>query len=72
MFAELDNVPSTMSACRALLSVFAVSEDLILLQSDCVRAYVQAVLKGPPTFIRLPKAWQPEAWSHFKIRSAAW
>ena len=26
----------------------------------------QAVLKGPPTFIRLPKAWQPEAWSHFK------
>ena len=66
VFAELGNVPSTMSACRALLSVFAVTEDLILLQSDCVRAYVQAVLKGPPTFIRLPKAWQPEAWSHFK------
>ena len=27
---------------------------------------MQAVLKGPPTFIRLPKAWQPEAWSSFK------
>ena len=66
VFAELGNVPSTMSACRALLSVFAVTDDLILLQSDCVRAYVQATLKGPPTFIRLPKAWQPEAWSSFK------
>ena len=63
VFAELGTVPSTMSACRALLFVFAVTESLILLQSDCVRAYVQAVLKRPPTFIRLPKAWQPEAWS---------
>ena len=24
------------------------------------------MLKGPPTFIRLPKAWQPEAWSSVK------
>ena len=55
-----------MSACRALLSAFAVTDDLILLQADCVRAYAQAVLKGLPTFIRLPKAWQPEAWSPFK------
>ena len=69
VFAELGHVPSTMSACRALLSVFVVTDDLILLQSDCVRAYVpyvQAVLKGPPIFIRLPKAWQPEAWPSFK------
>ena len=66
VFAELGKVPSTMSACRAFLSVCAVAEDLILLHSDCVRAYVQAVLKGPPMFIRLPKARQPEAWSSFK------
>ena len=33
MFAELGNVLNTMSACRALLSFFAVNEDLILLQS---------------------------------------
>ena len=30
------------------------------------RTYIQAVLKGPPTSIRLPKAWQLEAWSSFK------
>ena len=46
--------------------MFAVTDDLVLLQSDCARAYVQAVLKGPPTFIRFPKAWQPEGWSPFK------
>ena len=38
VFAELSNVPSTMSACSTLLSVFAMTDDLILLRSDCVKA----------------------------------
>ena len=62
VFAKLGNVPRTMSACRALLSAVAVADDLVLLQQDCVRAYMEAVLTGPPTFIRLPKARQPESW----------
>ncbi len=33
-----------------------------LLQSDCVRAYVQAKLTGLKTFVRLPRAWWPASW----------
>ena len=46
--------------------------DLVLLQSGCVRNYVHAVLKGFPTFIRLPTAWQPEPWSSFNTRFVVW
>ena len=55
-------VPSTMSACRAILAAHAVTKDSVLLQSDCTKAYVQAPMKGTPTFIRLPKAWWPPHW----------
>ena len=34
-----------------------------LLQSDCVRAYVQAPMTGTKTHIRLPKAWWPKHWA---------
>lgn len=66
MFAEIGSVPSTMAACRALLAAYCLTEDAVLLQSDCVRAYVQAHLKGPPTFVRLPREWWPVEWSKFK------
>ena len=66
MFAEIGSVPSTMAACRALLAAYCLTEDAVLLQSDCVRAYVQAHLQGPPTFVRLPREWWPAGWSRFK------
>ena len=66
VFQELGAVPSTMTACRAILAIFALFDDLTLLQSDCVRAYVQAELRGTPTFVRLPKAWWPKEWHTFK------
>ena len=66
MFAEVGNVPSTMSACRAMLATYCLEDDMVLLQSDCVRAYVQAPMQGPPTFVRLPRAWWPAGWSSFR------
>jgi hypothetical protein len=51
-----------MSSCRCLLAFYAVSKGYHLLQSDCVRAYIQARMKGPRTYIRLPKAWWPADW----------
>jgi hypothetical protein len=66
IFQELGAVPSTMTACRAILAIFALYDGLTLLQSDCVRAYVQAELRGTPTFVRLPRAWWPKEWHSFK------
>ena len=62
-FAELGRVPSTMTACRVLLIVFAIVRDAVILQSDCLRAYVQATMRGPKTYIRLPKPWWPKEWA---------
>ena len=62
LFQDLGAVPSTMAACRAILAAYAVTKDAQLFQSDCVKAYVQAELKGTPTYVRLPKAWWPPQW----------
>ena len=62
LFQEIGAVPSTMSACRALLAAYAVTRDAKLYQSDCARAYIQAHMKGTDTYVRLPKAWWPKSW----------
>ena len=63
VFQEIGTVPSTMAACRILLVAFSLMKNAKLLQSDCVRAYVQAPMKGTKTYIRLPKAWWPKHWA---------
>ena len=63
VFQEIGTVPSTMAACRILLLAFSLMKNAKLLQSDCVRAYVQAPMKGTKTYIRLPKAWWPKHWA---------
>jgi hypothetical protein len=62
LFQDMGAVPSTMAACRAILAAYAVTKGAKLFQSDCVKAYVQAEMKGTPTYIRLPKAWWPPSW----------
>ena len=64
VFAELGSIPSTMAACRCVLILFALIKGARLLQSDCVRAYVQAEMRGPTTYIRLPRAWWPKGWAN--------
>ena len=62
LFHDLGAVPSTMSACRAALAVYCLIPGAKLYQSDCVKAYVQAEMRGTPTYVRLPKAWWPPHW----------
>ena len=61
IFQDVGSVPATMSAARSLMAISAAYPQLRLKQSDCVRAYVQAVWPPsiPPTYIRMPRAWWP-------------
>ena len=63
IFDEVGSVPTSMAVCRALLCGHALNQSTTeLLQSDCQRAYIQAKLTGPPTFIELPREWWPAKW----------
>ena len=62
LFHDLGAVPSTMSACRAALAAYCLIPGAKLYQSDCVKAYIQALMRGTPTYVRLPKAWWPSHW----------
>jgi hypothetical protein len=66
MFSELSAMPASMIAARSLLAVACCTEDSTVLQSDCVQAYIQSPLQGPPTYVRLPKAWHPPHWKKYK------
>ena len=63
VFQELGTIPATMTACRIILAVCALIKDARILQTDCTAAYTQAEMTGPPTYIRLPKAWWPQGWA---------
>lgn len=59
LFNELTSTPSTFQAERCLLAGHALKEGFELLQSDCIRAYVQSDLGGEDTFVFLPQEWWP-------------
>ena len=64
IFDEVGSTPTTMTVCWALIAGQALnSSHTELLQSDCKRAYIQAKLDGPPTFIELPREWWPASWA---------
>ena len=63
IFEEVGSTPTSMAVCRALVAGHALHYSTTeLLQSDCKRAYIQAKLDGPPTFVELPKEWWPPHW----------
>ena len=53
-----------MAAWRIVMAAHALVQDSVLLQSDCLMAYTQAEMTGPPTYIRLPKPWWPQGWAN--------
>ena len=68
VFNDIGSVPSTMAAARIALACSAVTPGSQTLQSDCVRAYIQALLDSPGdvnTYIELPRAWWPASWMKF-------
>ena len=61
VFREIASTPSTMEAARLLIFI-APFANFIILQADCVKAYLQAYMEGVPTFVKLPRAWWPDSW----------
>ena len=61
-FNELTSTPSTFQAERCILAAHCCNEGYTIQQSDCLKAYVQAELKGVDTFVRLPRDWWPPSW----------
>ncbi len=66
MFTDIAASPSSMTAARALIALTCVTAKSVVLQSDCIQAYIQSPIQGAPTFIRLPKQWWPAEWARFK------
>ena len=49
-----------------MMAMMAAFPALVLWQSDCTRAYIQAIMTGPETLISLPKPWWPAHWRKYK------
>ena len=47
VFNDIGSVPSTMTAARIALACSAVTPGSQTLQSDCIRAYIQALMDFP-------------------------
>ena len=66
VFTGSSTIPSSMTAARFLIALPCAFPSLVLVQTDCIRAYVQAKMTGPKTFISMPRAWWPKHWLRFK------
>ena len=64
-FEGVGSTPASMQATWIAIDLDAAVKTYTLLQSDCIRAYVQARLSGTKTFIRMPQAWWPKAWHKY-------
>jgi hypothetical protein len=65
IFEDVGSTPASMQATRIAIALDAAVKTYSLLQSDFIRAYVQALLSGAKTFISMPKAWWPKAWRKY-------
>ena len=61
MFQDLGSSPATMEASKAADLVGCAPGNTIE-QADAEQAYVQAVLKGPETWVQLPEEHWPDHW----------
>ena len=60
VFGDLSSSPATLEAAKAV-DAFGLIAGNTIEQSDAEQAYVQARLKGTPTWVRLPRdRWPPE------------
>ena len=61
IFQELASQPATLEASCAA-DAYGCLEGHTIEQADAEQAYVQAVMKGTPTYVRLPRHQWPEGW----------
>ena len=70
IFDGVGSVPTTMTASRILLACKMLCPELIICQSDCESAYVQASLPDDVvTYVYLPKEWWPDSWFYNNDRN---
>ena len=62
-FQELSSSPPSMEAARAA-DALGLFPGYIQTQSDAISAYTQAFLKGPETYVSLPKNRWPKHWEN--------
>ena len=65
MFADLGSSPASMEAGR-LVDAFGMRKGYTIQQSDAVQAYLQAKIRGKPTWAIIPQDQWPEAWKGMK------
>ena len=65
MFQELGNAPATMEASRSI-DCYGCLLGHIEEKSDARQAYIQAYLKGTPTWACLPREQWAGAWQHMR------
>ena len=59
----LYGAPASLETIRFVVWWSCMHPDFLLLQSDVRHAYLQALLRGPPVYIVLPKRVWPQSWS---------
>ena len=65
MFADLGSSPSSMEAGR-IVDASGMRQRYTIQQSDAVQAYLQAKIRGKPTWVVIPQGQWPEAWKGMK------
>ena len=65
VFADLGSSPSSMEAGR-LVDIFGLRLEYDIQQSDAVQAYLQAKIRGKPTWVLLPRDQWPSSWAHMR------
>ena len=64
-FADLESSPSSMEAGR-LVDIFGLRPDYDIQQSDAAQAYLQAKIRGKPTWVLLPRDQWLASWSSMR------
>ena len=62
VFADLGSSPASMEAGR-VVDAYALREDYDAQHSDAAQAYLQAEIRGRPTWVLLPQDQWPAAWA---------
>ena len=65
VFADLGSSPSSMEAGR-LVDAFGLRPKYEIQQPDAVQAYLQATIRGKPTWGLLPRDQWPDSWRSMK------
>ena len=65
IFQDLGSAPATMEGAR-VCDMYGTWPGHAIEQADAEQAYIQAALKGPTTWIEIPRMFWPESWKGYR------